>query len=211
MVIEGTDGSGKSTQLARLIGRLEEEKADFRHIVFPQYAQPSSSLVRMYLGGEFGSRPGDVNAYAASTFFAVDRYASYKKEWQGYYQDGGFVLADRYTTANAVHQSAKLPVCEREAFCRWLFHFEYTLMGLPEPDLVLLLDMPTECSAALIQKRHTQNDIHEQDIEYLRQCRSAAQLAASLFGWHTVHCAPDNILRTVEDIHEEIYQTIKKI
>ena len=144
-------------------------------------------------------------------FFAVDRYASYKKEWQAFYQRGGLILADRYTTANAVHQSAKLPENEREAFCRWLFHFEYTLMGLPEPDLVLLLDMPTESAAALIQKRQTQSDIHEQDIEYLRQCRSAALLSASLFGWQIVHCAQGDEIRTVGDIHEEIYMRIKRM
>ena len=103
IVIEGTDGSGKSTQFRLLTERLAGEGREFRQLVFPQYAEPSSALIRMYLAGEFGTNPSDVNAYAASTFFAVDRYASYKKVWGKWYEDGGLVVSDRYTTSNAVH------------------------------------------------------------------------------------------------------------
>ena len=129
IILEGTDGSGKSTQFARLCRRLDEDQTQYMQLRFPQYAEPSSALIRMYLGGEFGDKPSDVNPYAASTFFAVDRFASYVKLWREFYQSGGLVLSDRYTTSNAVHQAAKLPEAERVPFCRWLFDYEYRLMG----------------------------------------------------------------------------------
>ena len=183
IVIEGTDGSGKSTQFARLCRRAEHEGIAFQRLVFPQYQEESSALLRMYLNGEFGRKPGDVNAYAASSFYAVDRYASWKKVWQGYYEAGGLVLADRYTTSNAVHQSSKVPPEERPAFFQWLFDFEYGRLGLPEPDLVLYLDMPTERAVDMLRQRerdtHTQGDIHETDSAYLATCRQAA-----LSFWH---------------------------
>ena len=109
IVIEGTDGSGKSTQFQLLTQRLENENRQFQRLVFPQYSEPSSALIRMYLGGEFGSSPADVNAYAASAFYAVDRYASYKKVWGQWYEEGGLIVSDRYTTSNAVHQASKEP------------------------------------------------------------------------------------------------------
>ena len=160
IVIEGTDGSGKSTQFARLCRRAEHEGIAFQRLVFPQYQEESSALLRMYLNGEFGRKPGDVNAYAASSFYAVDRYASWKKVWQGYYEAGGLVLADRYTTSNAVHQSSKVPPEERPAFFQWLFDFEYGRLGLPEPDLVLYLDMPTERAVDMLRQR--ERDTHTQ-------------------------------------------------
>ena len=123
IVIEGTDGSGKSTQFKRLTERLQEEGKTFQKLVFPQYAEPSSALIRMYLGGEFGSKPTDVNAYAASAFYAVDRYASYKKVWGEYYEQGGLILSDRYTTSNGVHQASKEAPENRNKFLHWLYEF----------------------------------------------------------------------------------------
>ena len=146
IVLEGTDGSGKSTQFARLKERLSAQGAQFQCLKFPQYEEESSALIRMYLAGEFGSRPSDVNGYAASAFYAVDRYASYKKVWGEWYERGGLVLADRYTTSNAIHQASKVPQEEREDFFRWLYDFEYRKLGLPRPDLVVYLDVPTEAS-----------------------------------------------------------------
>ena len=137
IVIEGTDGSGKSTQFRLLTERLTQEQVAFQKLVFPQYAEPSSALIRMYLSGEFGSRPSDVGAYAASAFYAVDRYASYKKVWGDWYEKGGLVVSDRYTTSNAVHQSSKEPPEKREDFLHWLYDFEYNKLGLPRPDLNL--------------------------------------------------------------------------
>ena len=213
IVIEGTDGSGKSTQFSLLTRRLAREGRDFRQIVFPQYSEPSSALIRMYLGGEFGSHPGDVNAYAASAFFAVDRYASFKKVWGEYYNGGGLVISDRYTTSNAVHQASKEPPETRQSFLKWLYEFEYDHLGLPRPDLTLYLDVPTDFTEKLLRAReqdtHTQADIHEQDSEYLTTCRRMGKLAADYYGWTVISCVRDGKIRSIEDIHEEIYRHVR--
>ena len=213
IVFEGTDGSGKSTQFELLAKRLEAEQIGFQRLRFPQYEEPSSALIRMYLGGAFGDDPEAVNAYAASTFYAVDRYASYQRVWKDYYQGGGFVVSDRYTTSNAVHQGSKVPEGERAEFFRWLYDLEYDRMGLPRPNLVVLLDMPVELSEQLMRKREqstgTHADIHERDEDYLKKCRDVALHAAKYYGWRTVSCAKDGAIRGVEDIHEEVYAIVK--
>lgn len=215
IVLEGTDGSGKATQCAALMERLVREHVDCRKVEFPRYSERSSALIQMYLNGDFGDKPSDVNAYAASTFFAVDRYASYKQDWGGYYEAGGLVLSDRYTTSNAVHQGSKLPPEERKAFLDWLFDFEYGLMGLPAPDLVLYLDVPVDLTEINMHRRelltNTEADIHEKDISYLRQCRIAAAEAADRFGWHRIACTRDGKMRSIEEIHEDVYQAVKEI
>ncbi len=212
IVFEGTDGSGKSTQFRLMTQRLKNEGVDFRTIVFPQYSEPSSSLIRMYLGGEFGERPSDVNAYAASTFYAVDRFASYRKVWRDYYHDGGLLLSDRYTTSNAVHQASKEPPERREDFFRWLYDLEYRCMELPKPDLVLYMDVPTELTGKMLRHReeltHTHADIHEQNMDYLRRCRETGLQAANFYGWTIVRCAADGEMRSIEEIHNEIYGLI---
>lgn len=209
IVFEGTDGSGKSTQFELLKKHLVVQNTDFQTIVFPQYSEQSSALIRMYLGGEFGKRPSDVNAYTASTFFAVDRYASYMKVWKDYYQNGGLILSDRYTTSNAVHQASKEPVDKQEEFFRWLYDLEFRHMELPVPDLVIYLDMPTEVTEQLMRKRerdtNTHADIHEQNMDYLRLCRSTGLSAAKFYHWTIIDCVRDGKLRSIEDIHEEIY------
>ena len=213
IVIEGTDGSGKSTQFQLLTQRLSREGREFRQIVFPQYSEPSSALIRMYLGGEFGSHPADVNAYAASAFYAVDRYASFKKVWGEYYNGGGLVISDRYTTSNAVHQASKEPEDSRQSFLKWLYEFEYDHLGLPRPDLTLYLDVPTDFTEKLLRAReqntHTQADIHEQDTEYLATCRRMGALAADYYGWTVISCVRDGKMRSIEDIHEEIYRHVR--
>ena len=213
IVFEGTDGSGKSTQFELLAKRLEAEQIGFQRLRFPQYEEPSSALIRMYLGGAFGDDPEAVNAYAASTFYAVDRYASYQCVWKDYYQGGGLVVSDRYTTSNAVHQGSKVPEGERAEFFRWLYDLEYDRMGLPRPDLVVLLDTPVELSEQLMRKREqstgTHADIHERDEDYLKKCRDVALHAAKYYGWRTVSCAKDGAIRGVEDIHEEVYAIVK--
>lgn len=196
--------------------RAEHEGIAFQRLVFPQYQEESSALLRMYLNGEFGRKPGDVNAYAASSFYAVDRYASWKKVWQGYYEAGGLVLADRYTTSNAVHQSSKVPPEERLAFFQWLFDFEYGRLGLPEPDLVLYLDMPTERAVDMLRQRqrdtHTQGDIHETDSAYLATCRQAALEAAERYGWTKIPCLDqEGRLRRIDEIHQDIWQAVRPL
>ena len=209
IVIEGTDGSGKSTQFRLLTQRVEAEGREFRKLVFPQYAEESSALIRMYLGGQFGDKPSDVNAYAASAFYAVDRYASYKKVWGDWYENGGLVLSDRYTTSNAVHQASKEPQENRGEFLRWLYEFEYDKLGLPRPDLTIYLDVPTEYTEQLMRNREaatgTSADIHEQDMEYLATCRRMGKTAAEFYNWTVIECVRDGAMRSIEDIHEEIY------
>ena len=214
IVFEGTGGSGKATQFSLLTKRLQAEQVEFRTMVFPQYSEPSSALIRMYLGGEFGTKPSDVNAYAASTFYAVDRYASYQKVWKTYYRQGGLILSDRYTTSNAVHQASKEPPERREEFFRWLQDFEYNRLELPRPDIVIYLDVPTELTGEMLRKRenrtHTHADIHEQNMDYLRQCRAVGMDAAMHYGWTVIHCARDGKMRSIEEIHQEIYALVKQ-
>lgn len=212
IVIEGTDGSGKSTQFRLLTDRLESEQVKFQKLVFPQYSEPSSALIRMYLGGEFGKSPSDVNAYAASAFYSVDRYASYRKVWGKWYEEGGLVVSDRYTTSNAVHQTSKEPEDKREDFLNWLYDFEYDKLGLPRPDLVIYLDVPTDFTEKMLRHRetetHTQADIHEQDVQYLATCRRMGRAAAVHYGWTVIRCVRDGAMRSMEDIHEEIYRHV---
>ena len=212
IVIEGTDGSGKSTQFKKLTEHLTADGKVFQKLVFPQYSEPSSALIRMYLGGEFGTNPSDVNAYAASAFYAVDRYASYQKVWKNWYQEGGLVLSDRYTTSNAVHQTSKEPKERQAEFLKWLYEFEYDRLGLPSPDLVIYLDVPTDFTEKLLRSReaatNTHADIHEQDMQYLATCRETGRTAAQYYGWSIISCVRDGEMRSIENIHEEIYRLV---
>ncbi len=213
IVIEGTDGSGKSTQFKLLSERLDRENIQFQRIVFPRYDQDSSALIRMYLGGQFGSKPTDVNAYAASTFYAVDRFASYKMDWGNWYENGGLVLSDRYTTSNAVHQASKEPEGEQEQYLQWLYDLEYNKLGLPRPDLTIYLDVPTDFTEMLLRHReqdtNTKADIHEKDTSYLATCRKMGRKAAEFYNWTVISCVRDGKLRTMEDIHNEVYTYVK--
>ncbi len=215
IVFEGTDGSGKATQSKLLLERLQREGFDCRALTFPRYGKPSAAPLEEYLHGAYGSHPEAVNAYAASTFFAVDRYASYQQDWGKYYESGGILVADRYTTSNAVHQASKLPEGERQAFLKWLFDFEYRLLQLPEPTLVFYLDVPTEITEKMMRCREAQTnttaDIHEQDDGYLRACRRAAQKTAEECAWHCIDCSQNGEMRNAGDIHEEIYRCVREL
>lgn len=215
IVLEGIDGSGKSAQYRRLTARFEREGLDYHSIVFPRYDQESSALIRMYLNGDFGSRPDDVNAYASSIFYAVDRYASYMTDWKAYYQSGGVVLSDRYTTSNAVHQGAKLPPEEQPRFFDWLYDLEYVKLGLPRPDLVIFLDVDLATSEARMHRRQLKTgktgDIHERDTEYLQLCLDTGHRAAAHYGWRVVDFMKDGKEREVDEKHEEIYQIVREL
>ena len=208
IVFEGTDGSGKATQARLLCQTLAERDIPCREIDFPRYGSPFAEPANLYLHGALGNAPEDVNAYAASVMFAVDRFASYKEDWGGFYERGGIVVANRYTTSNAVHQASKLPEGQRREFLDWLFDLEYGRMGLPEPDLVLYLDMPTEVTEKMLRHREeataTAADIHEQDGDYLRRCRESARRIAGDLKWSVIDCARGGMPRTVEDIHREV-------
>jgi len=206
MVIDGLDGCGKSTQLDLLDQALSSEGIEYRQISFPDYSQPSSALVKMYLGGELGGSPAEVNAYAASSFYAVGRYASYKCFCNDDYQNGVPIVAARYTTSNAIHQMTKCPEDEWDTYLEWLEHYEYDLLGLPRPDKVIFLDMPLEVSQKLLEKRYDgdceKKDIHERDTTYLVNCRKAALFAAKKLGWIVVPCSKDGEPLPMQEIHQ---------
>ncbi|MBQ5325769.1 MAG: thymidylate kinase [Oscillospiraceae bacterium] len=215
IVIEGLDGSGKGTQAQILFERLEKEGRKVKKISFPVYSSDSSALVRMYLAGQFGSRPGDVNAYAASSFYAVDRFTSFKSDWGKEYNDDYIIIADRYTTSNGVHQCSKLPEDEWNSFMDWLYDFEYSKLGIPAPDEVIYLDMSPQVSQKLLSGRYSgdesKKDIHEKDREYLDRSRQAARFCADHDKWTTIKCDDGENPHSIEEISARVYDTIKHL
>ena len=212
IVLEGIDGSGKSSQYRRLCTRMENDGIDYNHIVFPRYDKESSALIRMYLNGEFGANPADVSAYTASTFYAVDRFASYRSDWGKIYESGGLIISDRYTTSNAVHQGCKLEKSELPAFFDWLADLEYVKMGLPKPDLVIYLDVDIQTSLRRMKKRQqstdTSADIHEKDVSYLSRCLDTASYACEHFGWQSIDYMKNGLEREVDEKNDEIYRLV---
>lgn len=210
IVIEGLDGSGKSTQIEYLKGKLNGKNV--HQIKLPDYDSESSALVKMYLRGDFGKDPGDVNAYAASAFYAVDRFANYKMKWKSFYDSGDIIISDRYTTSNAYHQATKIGKADRAEFFKWLEDFEYGLIGVPKPDAVIYLDMPIEISQKMMSERYhgdeTKKDIHESNLDYLYKCRDAALDAAEKMGWYVVKCSDGDRPRSIESIGDEIFSII---
>jgi len=217
-VIDGTDGSGKQTQYNMLADRLIKEGENVKKITFPNYDSPSSSLVKMYLSGEFGHNAKEVSPYIASTFYAADRYATYKKEFEEFYNEGGILLADRYTTANMVHQAGKInDEKERDKFLEWLWDFEFNLYKLPIPNKVFFLNMPPEYAMKLMENRankftgETNKDIHEKDLNHIKDAYNAGLYVSKKYDWMNIECVENEQIRTIEDIHEEIYGIIKKL
>ena len=219
IIFEGLDGSGKGTQADLTAKTLQQQGIDLRKITFPNYESPSSALVKMYLAGEFGQHPDDVNAYAASSFYAVDRYAGYKTDWGEFYRSGGLILSDRYTTSNAVHQCSKLPPMHWDGFLNWLLDFEYKKIGIPAPDMVLYLAVDPEVSQKLMTERYhgdeSKKDIQEKDREYMASSRAAAEYCARTLGWHRIECTQTvqgvKSMRTVQDINAEILAQIRDV
>ena len=207
IVIEGLDGSGKNTQAKKLKDWLARKNQNVKMVSFPDYNSNSSALVKMYLSGDFGTDPDSVNPYAASSFFAVDRFASFKTNWQDFYENSGIIIADRYTTSNGVHQCSKLPKEDWDKFLDWLFCYEYKYMQIPEPDQVIYLEMDINESQNLIRKRYendeSKKDIHERDTDYLRKSAEAANYCAEKYNWKTVNCIKNGHLRSIDDIFDE--------
>lgn len=213
IVIEGLDGSGKATQTAALHKSLKEQGLAVCKVTFPDYDSPSSSLVKMYLDGAFGNEPDDVNAYAASSFYAVDRYASFKQKWGSQYRAGTLILADRYATSNAIYQLAKMDRDGWDGFLSWLEDFEYEKLGIPRPDLVVYLDMPPDISQKLMTARYggdeSKKDLHESNQAFLTDCREAALYAADQCGWKIIPCAASGKPRTIEEIAQDVLTAVK--
>lgn len=214
-IIEAGDGSGKETQTRLLAQRLIREGHRVRAVAFPDYEADASMPVRMYLRGDFGMQADEVNPYAASTFFAVDRYASYRMKWGHDYEAGTIILADRYTTSNMVHQAVKIrDAAERDAFLDWLDDFEFNKLGLPVPDAVFFLDMEP-CAAerlltARAQAKGETPDIHERDADYLRRTHDAYVLLTARCGWVRIPSSADGTPLPIEEIHERLYAEVGK-
>lgn len=215
VVLEGLDGSGKGTQAKLLAEALVCRGVPLRPVTFPDYSSPSSSLVKMYLNGEFGAEPEDVNAYAASAFYAVDRFASFRKGWGGDYRQGKLILCDRYATSNMVYQMGKLPRAEWDGYLAWVEDFEYQKLGIPRPDLVLYLDMPIEVSQKLLLQRYQgdsgKKDIHESHLAFLRSCGECARYAGQRLGWKVVSCAKGGKPLPVEEIHRAVLAAVEPL
>lgn len=217
IVESGTDGSGKATQAQKLYDKLILQGKNVRKITFPNYNSPACTPVKMYLSGEFGEKAEDVNAYAASTFYAIDRFASFKTEWGEFYNNGGIIISDRYVTSNMVHQAVKMTNSnEREAYLDWLYDLEYNKYGLPIPDCVVFLDISPDISEKLMKDRankftgEQEKDIHESDKEYLVNCYNNSLHIVNKYGWKRIRCNKGEILRSIEDISEEVYGLIKE-
>ncbi len=216
ITIEANDGSGKETQSKRLVEHLKQDGYDVRRVTFPNYASESSALVRMYLSGQFSENADAVSPYVASVFFAVDRYASFMREWKDFYDDGGIVVADRYTTANMIHQTAKLSEQrEIDKFLNWLSDFEYNIMGIPRPDMTFFLDVPVSHSIKVIEGRANKidgsaiKDIHERDHSHLLRAYQASHIVGQREGWIRIVSMADDVFRPIEAIHDDIYQRVK--
>ncbi len=214
VVIEGLDGSGKSTQFEIVDKLLSEKNISHKSISFPDYDNPSSALVKMYLSGEFSKNAADVNAFAAASFYAVDRYASYKLYWEKAYKSGDLILASRYVTSNAIYQMVKCEKSEWDSFLDWLFDYEYERLGLPRPDSVIFLDMPISVSQKLLSARYdgdeNKKDIHEVDVEFLKRCREAALYTAEKFNWSIIQCSDGENPFPKEKITSEIMKIIDR-
>lgn len=218
IIIEsGSDASGKATQSEELLKKLTADGYNVRKVEYPNYKSESSTLVKMYLRGDFGKNADDVDAYIASTFFTADRYASFKTEWEEFYRSGGIVIADRYTTSNMVHQASKMEIEERDKYLDWLEDYEYNLFKIPRPDEVIFLNVPVDYSIKLMENRKNkftgedEKDIHESDKNYLRKTYNNSLYIADKYNWKRVECVENEQLRTIEDISNEIYKIVKNI
>ncbi len=218
IAIDGVDASGKQTQTTLLLSRLEKEGREVKMVSFPAYDKPTSILVKMYLNGEFGENPSDVNAYATSTLFAADRFATYRTDWGTDYNRGTIILADRYVSSNLIHQASKInDTDEKEKFLMWLDDLEYGIYNLPRPDVTIFLDMPPEYGAELMSGRLNKSngddkkDIHESDFSYLEKSYENAMFVAKKFNWKRISCIKDGQIRSVDEIHEDIYSIVREL
>lgn len=214
IVIEGLDGSGKATQTALLRDFLEEKGESVRTLSFPDYKNESSALVKLYLGGELGDSAASVNAYAAASFYTVDRVASYLKFWKADYEAGKTILADRYAQSNIIYQMSKLPKEEWDGFIEFQQDFEYNKIGVPSPDAVIYLDVEPDVSQKLLLKRYSgdesRKDLHEKDLSFLLSCRKSALYAAEKLGWMVIPCTENGEMRSIESIFGDIKNSIPR-
>lgn len=209
IVIEGLDGGGKTTQLEL----LKEEYSEFRFITFPNYASPSGQIVTDYLQGRYREEDKTVSAYTASCFYAVDRYTSFKTDWEKDYAEGRTIISARYVSSNAMYQMTKLPEEQWEGYMNWLFDLEYNKFGMPKPFGTIFLDMPVEVSRKLLLKRYEGDsgkmDLHESDIAFMQECRRAAHYVAEKEGWSVIDCAYGGEALPIDVIHRAVKNKIE--
>lgn len=218
IVIEGTDSSGKETQTKRLFEKLEEKGLKVKKISFPNYDSPACEPVKMYLAGAFGEDAMKVNPYPVSTMYAIDRYASFKTDWEKFYNEDGIIVTDRYVTSNMVHQASKIrDLDEKKQYLNWLEDLEYEKMGIPRPDLVIFLNMPTEMAVRLMAERKNKitgeekKDIHERDKEYLKESHANACKIANIYNWKEIKCNDGERIKTIEEIGEEVFSLVEEV
>lgn len=218
IVIEGTDSSGKETQTKRLFEKLEEQGLKVKKISFPNYDSPACEPVKMYLAGAFGEDAMKVNPYPVSTMYAIDRYASFKTDWEKFYNEDGVIVTDRYVTSNMVHQASKIKdLDEKKQYLNWLEDLEYEKMGIPRPDLVIFLNMPTEMAVKLMAERKNKitgeekKDIHERDREYLKESHANACNIANIYNWKEIKCSDGERIKTIEEIGEEVFSLVEEV
>ena len=218
IVIEGTDSSGKETQTKRLFEKLEEKGLKVKKISFPNYDSPACEQVKMYLAGAFGEDAMKVNPYPVSTMYAIDRYASFKTDWEKFYNEDGIIVTDRYVTSNMVHQASKIrDLDEKKKYLNWLEDLEYEKMGIPRPDLVIFLNMPTDMAIRLMAERKNKitgeekKDIHERDKEYLKESHANACKIANIYNWKEIKCNDGERIKTIEEIGEEVFSLVEEV
>ena len=218
IVIEGTDSSGKETQTKRLFEKLEEKGLKVKKISFPNYDSPACEPVKMYLAGAFGEDAMKVNPYPVSTMYAIDRYASFKTDWEKFYNEDGIIVTDRYVTSNMIHQASKIKdLDEKKQYLNWLEDLEYEKMGIPRPDLVIFLNMPTDMAVKLMAERKNKitgeekKDIHERDKEYLKESHANACKIANIYNWKEIKCSDGDRIKTIEEIGEEVFSLVEKV
>lgn len=218
IVIEGTDSSGKETQTKQLFERLKKGSKNVKKISFPNYDSPACEPVKMYLAGAFGEDAMKINPYPVSTMYAIDRYASFKTDWEEFYNNDGIIVTDRYVTSNMVHQASKIEDNdEKIRYLNWLEDFEYEKMGIPRPDLIIFLNMPTEMAVRLMEARKNKitgeekKDIHERDKVYLEKSHKNACSVAAMYNWKEIKCSEGDRIKTIEEIGEEIYKLVSEL
>lgn len=218
IVIEGSDGSGKQTQANLLYDRLKSEGVKVHKIEYPRYEEKSSALVRMYLRDKsFGNNPDEIDPYVVSSFYAVDRAADYYrvdgKGWKKYYDEGYIIVADRYTTANMVHQAKKVTNRkDKMKILEWIEDHEYNVLGLPKPDMIVFLNLDPKFSQASMKKSNKNLDLHEANLDYLIGSNDNAKEVAKIYDWEVIDCVKkDDERKTVEEISEEIYKKFKNL
>lgn len=212
IVIEGvSDCIGKSTQVKELYKRLEQDGKDVIYHHFPSYGESGACLVEMYLNGKLGNRE-NINPYAVSTFFAMDRFCVYKNKLERELNNNKIVLLDRYTTSNLIYQGALFEREEKEDFLDYVSDFEYNKLGLKRPDLVIFLKLDKDDVNTLRENRDNESkDVNEKDLNFLDKVYDNSLYVASKYSFKIIECSKDGKLRSIDDINEEIYSIVKSV